>query len=264
VSSIPGADDFNWILGPPGRCVSFIAEETRIGALLQRAIVVLGGFQPFLRLIRPLFERDPDALARLEWLMKEQEGLGQWAKELSAGDFSPINSHALVGLWTAIEVAVEDTVSLIILKDPTVLPLALEMGASKKLFSAPALDAVAARRMYSRWEGHLRDTLSIGAAYDALLGALLPFPSNVDRAIVLTELNYVRNCILHRGGTVDEKVLGEAPYLGVKSGDQVVVASKSYLRYFDAAATFASDLIGAAVKSKYTRAREPGERDGAS
>lgn len=169
MSSIPDSDAFNWILGPPGRCVSYIAEETRIGALLHRAIVVLGGFQPFLQLIKPLFQSDPEALARLEWLVKEQETLGQWARELSAGDFHPINSHALVGLWTAIEVAVKDTVSLIILRDPEVLSLALAMGASKRAFSVPAADAASARKMYSRWEGHLRDSLSVGLAYDVCL-----------------------------------------------------------------------------------------------
>jgi len=47
----------------------------------------------------------------------------------------------------------------------------------------------------------------------------------------LSELNYVRNCLLHRGGIVDDGVATEAPNLGLATGASVHIGQASYLAY---------------------------------
>jgi hypothetical protein len=67
------------------------------------------------------------------------------------------------------------------------------------------------------------------------------------------ELNYVRNCVLHRGGVVDARVVAEAPNSGLAVGDVIRIVQEDYLRYFRAVGSFAQELLKGAIASRHAR-----------
>jgi hypothetical protein len=254
--SIPDTDLFNWVIGPVSRCGTYVAEETRVAAVLQRALVVLAGLDPFLQFARRGFQQASVPLEGIDQLIAHQKTLGPWAKELLAAELHPINSHALIGLWIAVEVAVEDTACLILIKEPAALGEVAAAGVRHKGLHLSAVDERTARSIVRAYERHLRQTLSVSGAYCKILSTLgidVTLSDNV--AVVLDEINYARNCLLHRGGAVDERSRVEAPSLDVNVGSEIVVTSARYLKYYDAVSEFSKALLAGVLESRHIRTR---------
>lgn len=79
----------------------------------------------------------------------------------------------------------------------------------------------------------------------------------------LFELSQVRNVITHRRGIVDRRFADACPWMGVHSGDTLVVTSEAYHRYCDAVSNYET-LIYARVKRYFgipdrTERQPPGE-----
>lgn len=255
-STIPDADAVNWIIGPAGRCASYAAEETRVASVLHRAIIVLSGLDPFLVLARRALEAADKPTIQMDLLLAEQRTLGPWAKELLDSNFHPINSHALIGLWTTIEVAVEDTVCLILLKNPDALGSAIRAGVSWQISKAAALNVEGARRIYARLERLTRKTLTVGESYCHILSIFgIRLSLSAETLATLAEINYVRNCLLHRGGIADQRSAVEVPRLGLLAGQEVKVTSGHYQRYFKEVGEFAHAFLEATIHSKYVRTK---------
>lgn len=127
-SSIPNSDAFNWIIVPAGQCVRTVAEETRIASLLQRAVVTLESQGPLLDLAQQQLSKARLPTRAISELRQQQKGLAKEAAEIRREDFASINRSSLIGLWVAIEVAVEDTVVLILSKDSNGIALTVTAG----------------------------------------------------------------------------------------------------------------------------------------
>lgn len=255
-STIPDAGAVNWIIGPAGRCVSYASEETRVAAVLHRSLVVLSGLDPFLHLARRALEAVGKSTKAMDLLLAEQRTLGPWAKELLDFELHPINSHALIGLWTAVEVAVEDTVCLILVKDPEALEKVMRAGVRWQRSTATSLDEQAARKIYARFERLTREMRSVGEAYCQMLSNLdIRLSPHPETLTTLAEINYVRNCLLHRGGIADQRSAVEAPRLGVQAGQEIRVTSDLYQRYFKEVGEFAHAFLKATIHSKYVRTK---------
>jgi hypothetical protein len=252
IADIPGADSFNWIIAPAGRCVSLVGEETGIAALIQRAVVALAHQGPLLELARRELATAKASEDGIAALIAEQQPLANAARDLIDVDFHPINVHGIIGLWVAVEVAVEDTAVLILLNDPTTLTLVEAAGVKTSTDSGPPADA--ARRIFHRLERHSRRDRRVGEAYCHLLAILrISVAMTPEVGDVFSELNYVRNCLLHRAGIADERVKTEAPLLDIAPGAPVKISSARYLRYFDSVRQFAVALLNATVESPYVR-----------
>lgn len=258
VVTIDGANSFNWIIGPASQCVLLVGEETRIAALIQRALVALKNQGPLLNVARQKLSAEHKPTTAIDNLIAEQRGLERWAGELVASDYDPINRHGIIGLWVSVEVAVEDTATLILIKEPSTIQNMKSIGVKLPESLSCPLTEVEARRLYGRLERFVRDKKQLGVAegYVHLLSTLeVSFDIPRDVALTLSELNYMRNCLLHRGGTVDDRVLAEAPSLGLSAGDKIRIPSARYLHYFDAVACFAKSLLAGALKSRYVRVK---------
>jgi hypothetical protein len=256
MSSIPDADELNWVIGPIGRCVTYVAEETRVATVLQRALIALAGLDPFLQIARRSFQQASAPLEGIDQLIVDQKTLGPWARELLAAELHPINSHALIGLWTAVEVAVEDTACLILVKEPAALGAVAASGFRHKALVLDAIDERTARSVIHSYERHLRQTLSVSCAYCKMLSTLgIDVTLSDHAAIVLDEINYARNCLLHRGGVVDERSRVEAPALDVDMGSEIVVTSARYLKYYDAVSEFSKALLAGVLASRHIRTK---------
>jgi len=255
-STIPDSDVYNWIIAPAARCGIAIGEDARIGGLLKRAMAALANQGPMLALgFKALKDAGKDTTT-IERLLAEQPGLAAWAKELLDADLHALHTSGVIALWASLEVAVEDTAVLILLRDPTAVPLVAGSGVKLPAnLSSPLIEADA-RRIFVRFDRLASGTRRVSEAYCQILETLgLSLDVDAITHDKLAELNYVRNCILHRGGIVDERVKTEAPGLGLESGAPVHIGQESYLAYFDAARIFAVALLGAAVKSRHIRTK---------
>lgn len=256
-STIPSSDSLNWVIGPATQCISLIAEETRVASVLQRAIVALSHQGPLLNIAHQrLKETGADLQAIDRLIRKQQSGLDKWAYELLAEDFDPINRHGIIGMWVALEVAVEDTAILILTKDRSALRLLEKVGIKlPQSLSLPLNERDARRVIYKRLETHSRKDRSVAQAYCyllSILGISVTLPQDV--CDTLAELNYVRNCLLHRAGIIDERSYIEAPALSVSIGIPIKVPSARYIHYFDCVGKFAQALLAGVLSSPYVRA----------
>ncbi len=172
-STIPNSSAFNWVIGPATQCVSLIAEETRIASLLNRAIVALSNQEPLLDIARQRLKATNSDVKAIDRLLLEQRGgLGQWARDLIAEDFDPINRHGIIGIWVAIEVAVEDTAVLILTKDTSSLKLLADAGVKLPQSLSSPLTEADARLLYRRLENHSRKGRSVANGYTHLMSIL--------------------------------------------------------------------------------------------
>lgn len=256
-STIPDSDAFNWVIGPATQCVRLIAEENRIASLVQRAIVALSHQGPLLHVMRQrLIEANLDAQAINRLIHEQEAGLGQWANDLMSQDFEPIIKHGIIGMWVALEVAVEDTAVLVLMKDKTALKLLENAGVKLPLQLSSPLTEADARRAYRRLETYSRKDRSVASGYSHLLSILgISVSLSPDVVSSLAELNYVRNCFLHRAGITDERSNVEAPALSLALGAQIKVSSKMYLHYYDVVACFAQALLAGVLSSSYVLTR---------
>jgi len=254
LSSIPNSDALNWVIGPAGQCVTLVGEETRIASILMRAIVALAKQGPLLELTRREFRRNNQSEVAINKLLLEQSGLAEWAEEIISNDYDPINRHGIIGLWVAVEVAVEDTAVLILSKDTNAVTKVKRAGIKLPKSRSKPPPELEARRIYKRLETHARSGQSVSEGYRVLMSVLeveLTIPS--ETSVILSELNYVRNCLMHRAGIADEKSSQEAPRLGLSIGEPIKIGSKQYLRYFDAVTQFAQALLNGVMSSRYVQ-----------
>lgn len=102
----------------------------------------------------------------------------------------------------------------------------------------------------------MRDGTTVVEGYVKLLRHLgIQVAISRNEATILSEMNYVRNCFMHRSGIVDERASTEAPGLGLNIGEQIVVSRKRYMDYLQAVSVFASALMGGVVSSVYVKVK---------
>lgn len=256
VSTIQRSDSFNWIIGPASHCVLLVGEETVLAGFLQRAIAAAANQEWLLGLAREKMKglNNPDGLAAIDRIIAEQSFIAQQAKELINQDFHPINVHGLIGLWVAVEVAVEDTAVLVLTKTTQIAQEAISLLKNRPKIESGFVSEASARRIFDRLQRQFREGRSVSDAYQQVLHALkINVSVSSESAKVLAELNYVRNCLLHRGGVVDERAAVEAPFLGLAAGDSVHINGARYLQYFEAVSEFARALLKGVMESPYVR-----------
>lgn len=249
---IPDSNALNWIIAPAFTCVKYIGEETINASVLHRSIINVDLIKPLLKIARQkLLENglDDSSLVLLE---KENELLEQKAKELISSNFHSINSHGLVGLWCAVETAVEDTVVLILMNDAKCIGAIKNAGYKIKFDFNQKLDEEMAKKIYANLERQVRKCFRVGEGYCTLLSIFgLQMQLDNNTLNILSEINSVRNCILHRGGIIDSKAGNESQRLANFVDKEINISNELYLTYYRAAGKFASALLSATTKSNY-------------
>lgn len=230
-----------WLLEPVARAIQYLAEETYLASTLHKSLVVLEGNETILRLARePLANAGYHAAVRgIDELLKEAPSLSGSAAKVRADDFAVLNSHTLIAVWGAVEVAIEDTVTMVLVNDSTALSAVSAAGIKTTAFEPPPLSEESARRLAGRMERQLRKDLRVGEFYIKVLG-LFGIDVSCSRHVLskLQEANSVRNCLLHRGGVIDDRAAKICAALRPLLGKQIVVSRGSYLNYYDAMSEF--------------------------
>jgi len=257
--SIPHSDALNWILGPVCDAVSYVAEEAKLAGLIHRGLGVLENQDAFLVLAKDKFleEGMDDMASKVAHLLRGAGALRRMSKEVRDADFAQVGAHSLVGTWCALEVAVEDTVVLVLVKEADGLSRIKNEGVKTGGLEEGPLSEEDARRMYSRFERKARAEKYVGEAYAYMLG-VMGLDVSVSRHVPskLHEINAVRNCILHRGGIIDDRAADSVGALRSYRGRKFDIGVEKYREYHGAVGDFLQAMLHGVLKSTFIRGRE--------
>lgn len=255
--TIPHSDAYNWIISPITRCIMAVGNTEQMSGLLQRAVIALADQKPMAQRLEGLLRglgashllKSVEENARPNWSDK--------AAELLENELHEVHVPMIIALWASLEVAVEDTATLILLNDTQALADVVQAGVKVPSKCSLPLDDFNARRVFNRLEQFSRKTRNIAQGYAHAL-YVLGVPSTIESTVfaTLAELNYVRNCILHRGGIVDSRVTLEAPSSGLAVGNEIRVRQEQFSRYYKAVGSFATEILKGTIDSRHARYKE--------
>lgn len=256
VKTIPDSDAYNWIIGPVTRCIQSVVEGAKLSGLLRRAVMCLASQESLLNQVEVLVTAVRNNNPMVEAPASSESQWTKWSKELLANDLHEVYLPGIIALWASLEVAVEDTATLILLNDHQAQVDAVNAGIKLPSGCPTPLDEFNARRVFGRLEQVSRLTRDIGEAYAHVLGTLgISMSVATESLETLAELNYVRNCILHRGGVVDWRVSEEAAKIGLAVGDEVHITEQDYFRYYEAVGSFAQAMLVGTIASRHIRTK---------
>ena len=166
-------------------------------------------------------------------------------KEIDAG-FPLLYAHHLVGLWGALEAAVEDCLVGILINEPDLLrsdafsrlriPLAEFECLDKEERVRFLLAEVERGQGLGRRQGV--------DAFESLLGHVnLSGPVDPEIKKTMWEMHHVRNVIVHRNSLVDRRLKEACPWLGLKVGEKITVDHKSFGQYAQALGEYLMTII---------------------
>lgn len=249
----------NWLLDPMLQCVLYLGEEVVYAGLLERGITIMTGMVPYFALANIQFEKAGIDTTPLKRMTQECRSLESRAKEYRDADFSTVHRHSLIGLWSFVETAVEDSIILILERSPQAEELLRNAGYKPKPSLNQRMKKEKLNRVYASLEKQARDRGNIAEAWIDLLGSLdVKFLLSKDKIAAIAEANEVRNCILHRGGVIDERAASKAPGLAPHIGQKIKVGKKQYLSYYDAFGAFATNMLDGVTKSCHCKWRSSG------
>ncbi|MBP6749724.1 MAG: hypothetical protein KA144_08795 [Xanthomonadaceae bacterium] len=184
-----------------------------------------------------------------EELLRRQESLEIWAKEVVNQHHHATNLPALLNIWATIEALVEDTATLIIFHEISARNSLIQAGVKEASVQPSTEDD--ARKIYERSLQKLKGP-SLAKGFISILQCIgVPLQLNSETIDSLQELNYIRNCSLHREGIIELRVKREAPTLNIPLGEKICIDSAKFLKYYDACSDFVQSLIPAMGQTHY-------------
>jgi hypothetical protein len=232
----------SWASKPFNVCRRRLADEDRY------INIVMSGFfqlQQLPDLIETVDDDDIDEDTRqavradAAWISKEEND-----------GFPVLHAHAVVGIWSAIEVLAEDFAIAwlrnrrIAWDKPEIAKLKIPLSQYNQLNDdeRPRFVVLELGRMMGadlrRGVGKLTSLLSVFG--------LAPMIGPNTR-LALHELCQIRNAVVHCGGLADKKLIEECPHLGFRSGQRIRINHKLYLWYHKAANCFAERVANQAL-----------------
>ncbi len=166
-------------------------------------------------------------------------------KEADRG-FPILNQQVSVGLWASLECLVREFVAGWLANEPGASQVDSVRKIKIRLADYDAMPEEE-RRFYiiDELEREIGAPLRQGVnRFESLLG-LFGLSGEVDEGVrrQLFELSQLRNVIVHRRGVADMKLTESCPWLGLEIGQEVIINSESFHRYFDAACKYESVLL---------------------
>ncbi|HEX7183548.1 MAG TPA: hypothetical protein VF756_17065 [Thermoanaerobaculia bacterium] len=235
--------------------MDFVAEEIKIAGVFRRGLDIFESFRPLLVYALPVLTqgKDEEALHTFRSVLADLSGTEQWVRDERNQDYATLHRHSFVAMWSALEVALEDTVVEILKNDPLSTSTVVNLGARiPNDYSFPPSEEQA-RAIYSRTERVVRSKhASFSDSLRALSSAFgfgIEMPP--DLAAHLDELNEVRNAFLHRAGVIDDRAISRAPTLAPYRDAQFRMSNAYYMRAYDSISKTILLLltaIGACVK----------------
>jgi hypothetical protein len=178
--------------------------------------------------------------------LKHSQELATFAQNEVDSGFPLLHSHTLVGVWGALEAAVEDMLVGILTNEPQLL--ASESFAKIKITLADfeLLDREDRMRLLlqelARSQGATpRQGIDKFEALLRMFDLSGPFDDQFKK--ILWEMHNVRNVIVHRRSLADRRLVKNCPWLFLKAGDSVVITHDALHGYSVAVLTYLTDII---------------------
>jgi hypothetical protein len=166
-------------------------------------------------------------------------------QEVKAG-FPLLHAHTLVGVWGALEAAIEDMLVGILANEPAVL---LNEAFSKLRISLADFEMLdkeeRMRLLIEDIERGLGSSRKQGVDYFETLLDRFSLSGAVEEEVKrnIWEMNNIRNVIVHRASFADRRLVKNCPWMGLKVGDKVTVTHKSIHRYGSSVWAYVLGLI---------------------
>lgn len=170
---------------------------------------------------------------KLELDRQRRDALQQAAEQAvkaQATDFALLHAHSLMGLWGALEAAIEDLVCTRLMENPELLTGAVFSRLKLPVSALAMSDWDRARTIVYALQKDLATEASIGAGqFDKLLRAVDidgGHSARVRRNFVLAQ--QYRHLVAHRGGRADQKFMKACPQVNVALGERVHLSSSDF------------------------------------
>ena len=233
-----------WALAPFRR---FLDQTERLGQIIHLSQTGISMLQGVPRAVEVLANvrggSDSDEVrSRLERATREAE----LAKRELATDFPLVHAQAVVTIWSYLEALSRTFVSEWLRNQPGALSVD-EVARIKIKFAEYERLTQEERYLYlfDLLEQELASNLRVGVTrFEVLLapfGLSGPVPDHLSRPIF--ELGQVRNAIVHRGISVDRRLVVACPWLNLKPGDPISVSGSMLWSYFNAVHEYVTVLI---------------------
>jgi hypothetical protein len=186
------------------------------------------------------------SIEAISQMIKKAEVKAEFSeKEIRAG-FPLLHAHTLVGVWGALEAAIEDMLVGTLMNEPRFLEFPVFAKIRVPLAEFQMLDKEDRMRFVieeaSRNLGTVRgqgvDTFESLLEHFLLSGAVL---AEIKKTI--WEISNIRNVIVHRNSIADRRLIKHCTWLNMQVGDKVVISHEQLERYGDALCAYAEIII---------------------
>ena len=218
-----------------GRCHDYWHESSRLLHLSMQGILGLRRRPAILKMISDIdhtLGRTPDDnSAELE----EATTVAGWAEKERDNGFPLLHAHTVVGLWGALEAAIEDMLVGILCEEPERLQ---KEPFSKVRISISDFEQLDKEQRMRLLFDELQRSTGGGQKYgaDKFEGLLDRFglsgPLDPEIKKDMREIHHVRNVIVHRASRADRRLVEGCPWMGLHVGDLVTVSHEAFARYF--------------------------------
>jgi hypothetical protein len=218
------------------RCHEYWHESSRLLHLSMQGIHGLRGRPEIIKLLarvdHTLGTVREDNPAELE----EADAIASWAQKERDNGFPLLHAHTVVGMWGALEAAIEDMLVVLLCEEPERLQKEPLSKVRISIAEFEVLDQEQRMRL-------LLDEMQRNAGgqkygtdkFDGVLGRFgLSGPLDPEVKKDMRELHHVRNVIVHRASRADRRLVDGCPWMGLKIGDVVQVRHEDFERYFTA------------------------------
>jgi hypothetical protein len=195
-----------------------------------------------------------------EWFISAKR-LADVANTEASKEFPLLHAHSLLGLWSALEALVEDVSVAWIMTKPETLqrPAFSKIRVSIVEFQLLTTEEQM-RYLVAEAQRDLKAELRLGITrFEKLLDAIGmngSTPNEVSKAIY--EAQQVRNAIAHRGGLADRQLTQACPWLGLNSGERIVIGHRKFKYYLQAIHLY---ILGINNRFRVVEGKKPIEYD---
>lgn len=159
---------------------------------------------------------------------------GEFAKKECEAGFPLLHAHSLVGMWGALEAAVEDMLVGILVSEPSALQREEFAKVKVPLADFETLDKEERMRLVLT-EATRNQGIGRRQGVDVFEHTLMLFdlsgPVEGDVKKSMLEMHHLRNVIVHRASYADRRLVQSCPWLGLKTGENVYVSHNDLGRY---------------------------------
>jgi hypothetical protein len=188
---------------------------------------------------------DPEVLERDRLLLKRSKDASKTAKGIRETDFALLHAHSLMGLWGALEAAVEDLATTRLVEHPELYsePAFARIKLPVSMLAASQWDRARAVVLALQREQGADGARGLGQ-FDKLLkpiGLGGDYAPRLRETFVLAQ--QYRHLVAHRAGRADAQFIAACPTVDTALGERVTLSREDFTNITTAMAIFAGILL---------------------